>query len=528
MRVLASWLWVCLSVPFGLLAAPAFVMAAVRLQSRAVAYEAVGYLVVTVVWVALAAQHGTANGIGAAIAVATTTVAVMRAVMLRKRVFFAALPAYGPLPSPRPPAAAPSTPWVPTFPAQSLPPRDPNDPSTWVTPVACTGSDRHALSLTPWHAALMGVAGLLLIVFDVHFHVYGRGLGAGIGLALAPALAALFARWVDGPVLNYRSWGRLHRLRLDTVTAVTTGRPAAGAVSVLLQAPGLAKPLRVSLRNRGYVMPPAARDHLRGWMSGPNVQWSPAAAALFDAHTASGTAPARRRARALGVVIGVVLPLVAVTGRVAIAYEANAARAIPGAAGYYRFAGPHGKLLAVGRPWGASCQPLRFGVDAQAPDWVYAQVAAVVAEARLDGLNVALETRSLQWFPQSLYYPSGQTPLTVRPVWISWRTGTPPARSDGTAEHIELGWDAAVDADGRHEDLTSADGELWMRAVQQPQAIRRSIRQLIAMTQGIIRTTRSDSGIALDTTNDRFSPADIAAMKRMSGCGDLVTPVAHQ
>jgi hypothetical protein len=52
-----------------------------------------------------------------------------------------------------------------------------------------------------------------------------------------------------------------------------------------------------------------------------------------------------------------------------------------------------------------------------------------------------------------------------------------------------------------------------------PDAVRRSIRQLIAMTQGIISTTRHDSGIANGQMVDRFTPGDIAAMKVMSGCG---------
>ena len=525
LRQFASWAWVVLELPFALPAAPAFALAAIRLRSRAVGYEAAGYLAATVTWVALAAQHGAANSAGVILALITTVVAVARAAMLRNRLFFPSPTQRAPLPPPLRPAAEPA-PWTPTFPAQELPPRDPNDPSTWVTPVACTGSDRHALSLTPRHAALMGVAGVVLIALDVHLHVYGRGLGAGIGLALAPALAALFARWVDGPVLYYRSWGRLHELRLDTVTAVTTGKRAAGAVSVLLAAHGLAKPLRVSLRNRGYVMPPAARDHLRGWMSAPQVQWAPAAVALFDAHTTTSTGRARRRLRVLRLAFGVVLPIVAIGGRVAIAYETNVHRAIPGAAGYYRFAGPHAKLLAVGRPWGTACQPLRFELDTQAPDWVYTQAATVFDEARRDGLNVTLATRTLQWLPQSLYYPPGQSPLTARPVWIAWRTGTPPPRGDGAPQHISLDWNAAVDADGQHEDLTSAGGELWMLTLEQPQAVRRSIRQLIAMTQGILRTTHQDSGIALDTHNDRFSAADIKAMKLMSGCGDSVPPAA--
>ena len=61
------------------------------------------------------------------------------------------------------------------------------------------------------------------------------------------------------------------------------------------------------------------------------------------------------------------------------AFERSAARHIPGADGYRRFGGPHGKLIAVGRPWGHACQPVRFSVEEHVPDWVYTQIAAVVA-----------------------------------------------------------------------------------------------------------------------------------------------------
>jgi len=70
-------------------------------------------------------------------------------------------------------------------------------------------------------------------------------------------------------------------------------------------------------------------------------------------------------------------------------------------------------------------------------------------------------------------------------------------------ENLGVGWDAKVDADGRHEDLTGVDGDFWMQTLEgQPQAVRCSMRQLVAMTQGIVRTSRHDSGIALDSSID--------------------------
>ncbi|MGI8683864.1 MAG: hypothetical protein ACR2MO_01970 [Acidimicrobiales bacterium] len=52
-----------------------------------------------------------------------------------------------------------------------------------------------------------------------------------------------------------------------------------------------------------------------------------------------------------------------------------------------------------------------------------------------------------------------------------------------------------------------------------PRAQRPAIRQLVAFTQGVHATTLAKSGIRRGTTIDAFSPADVAAMQLMSGCG---------
>ena len=59
--------------------------------------------------------------------------------------------------------------------------------------------------------------------------------------------------------------------------------------------------------------------------------------------------------------------------------------------------------------------------------------------------------------------------------------------------------------------------------------MRRSIRQLIAWTQGISRTSLAGSGIYQDTRTDCFTRADLAAMLDLSGCarsGTRVTGIA--
>jgi hypothetical protein len=48
--------------------------------------------------------------------------------------------------------------------------------------------------------------------------------------------------------------------------------------------------------------------------------------------------------------------------------------------------------------------------------------------------------------------------------------------------------------------------------------LRRSIRDLVALTQGISGTSRDDSGLGSGRGIDRFTASGVAALKRMSGC----------
>jgi hypothetical protein len=198
------------------------------------------------------------------------------------------------------------------------------------------------------------------------------------------------------------------------------------------------------------------------------VHWAPQAAALFEEHDKPSTLPARRRHRVLWVTLTVALPLALLGTSFWLAYRRSSLTRIVGASGYRTFTGPRGKPLPVGRPWGRACQP---------------------------------------------------TPGHTVQVPITESAAEPPRLSNGQPEHVHFGWDARLDSDGSHEDLTYAYGELWAKTVgDDPPALRRSVRQLIAFTQGILSTSRSDSGIARNSSIDRFTHADIAAMDRMSGC----------
>jgi hypothetical protein len=195
---------------------------------------------------------------------------------------------------------------------------------------------------------------------------------------------------------------------------------------------------------------------------------------------------------------------------------------------YTTFDGPTGKPFPTGRPWGVACQPVRLTVEEHVPDDVYAQVVTVVKEARADGINVTVEDRTFSWNTGSLYYPAGMTPDNVQRVGIFVNNGAPDVTSDGQPEHVKLGWDATLDADGQHEDMTDAQGELQMAnltgdAVGQ----RRAVREVIALTQGVSGTNDSGSGLGPGSTHDGFSAADIGAMKQMSGCGDAPASVVE-
>jgi hypothetical protein len=243
--------------------------------------------------------------------------------------------------------------------------------------------------------------------------------------------------------------------------------------------------------------------------------------------------PLPPKPRRTGLIVGICIAVAVVLGigAVSVGGFVNAVvngRHIAGSPGYSTFTGPEGKPFPVGRPWGKACQPIRFTVEEHVPDDVYAQVVSVVDEARADGLDVTLEDRSFTWNLDSLYYPPGTTSDDVQRVGIFVNNGTPFMSSDGHPAHVDLGWDASPDPDGRHEDLTEPQGTLQM-AVLTGDAVgqRRAVRDIIALTQGVSGSTLSDSDLRNGATRDSFSPDDLAAMKNMSGCGDAPAAVVE-
>lgn len=192
---------------------------------------------------------------------------------------------------------------------------------------------------------------------------------------------------------------------------------------------------------------------------------------------------------------------------------------IAGAPGYTTFGGPHGYPLAVGRPWGHTCQPILFQVSPDVPAGDYGEIGDAVSIAHADGLDVELETRDNRWVPAELW-PPGQTNATVRvvPIFGSW--DKPPTLTNGHVENIQFGWDAAVSPDGHHEHLTDFEATLWLSQVDgRAHRLQTAVRQLIAYSQGVGGSSLRTSGIAEGTSNNDFSPADLHAIAVMSGCG---------
>jgi len=523
-RVL-SVAWALCPLLLGLPAAPCFAWAARRLRSKALAAEAAAYAVVTVAFFAMSSDPrlgGAAGGVG----VGLMAVATARAFVLRRRVFGylvtgAAADNGQPV---APPVGSEPVVWHPPADAASRQPRDPGNPATWTTPFDCTGQDRHALSL-PWsRAGAIAAGGAALTALSAWSHVYGRGFGAGIGLLLMPVLAALFSRRVDGATLYYRSWGVPHSLRLDRVTQVTAKTGPHQAIYLRLGSPDLPKPLSVTIRAAGWVAPPAARDHLLGWLDHPGVELSPQAAEVLHDGTLGGVGVhLPKRLRRAWAAAWVLIPMVAVAllgWRVAEARQLRSELAIPSAPGYTTMTGPHGKPLAAGRPWGDACEPLRVVAEQEMPADVYAQLARVVGEARQIGLNVTLEDRAYRWAPATLRIPAGMDPGSVPAVVIGTTNAPAPTLSSGRPERIGEGWDARLDADGRHEDLTGAGGRLYLATLGgSPAAQRTALRELLALAEGVGRTTHRDSGIRFDSAADGFTAADVQALHVMSGCG---------
>jgi hypothetical protein len=193
------------------------------------------------------------------------------------------------------------------------------------------------------------------------------------------------------------------------------------------------------------------------------------------------------------------------------------ALAIPGEPGYFAVSGQDGRTAPFGRPWGQACKPVRLAVQPAVPNWIYRQVVAVAVAARRQGIDVTVESRRLTWSHGALFYRGGQSPRTTAEVDVSAAGVTP--STIGNKPPMQLSSSTTADGDKQHDDLSSVAGSFSLPVLRGRAAtVRREVRRLIAWTQGIAETTDPISGIAPRGFTDRFTRADVAAMRAMSGC----------
>lgn len=271
---------------------------------------------------------------------------------------------------------------------------------------------------------------------------------------------------------------------------------------------------------------PAQWPPAQPWNAAP-PQWNPAPPQAGPQTYWSPVPPKRKRTGLIvGICVGVVVLVMGVVGVGAFLVSARLDAA--GTPGYSTFSGPAGKPLPVGRPWGRACQPIVLAADQDVPAGAYAQIVAVVNEARAGGLDVTVEDRSFNWHPDSLYYPPGTTSANVQEVDISINLDAPTRLKNGQPGHVSLGWEASRDPDGKHEVMTGAQGTLQMVTLTGDAIGQRSAaRFIVALGEGIAGSDRSDSGLKAGAARDSFSAKDIAAMKKMSGCGDAPDSVVE-
>jgi hypothetical protein len=279
--------------------------------------------------------------------------------------------------------------------------------------------------------------------------------------------------------------------------------------------------------------PPATRRARRAARAAVAARLS-SEAGLAETASLLATTPQRLRARqriGTGLVVGSIgLVTLLFVGAVLFPSAVDSLRPvrrprppIAGAPGYTTFTGPLGRPLAVGRPWGRACQPVLFSVGEGMPPDAYADVAAVVAEAKRQGLNVAVASLASTWFTGSPYYPPGLSADDVQPVRLTYDTDPPRKLANGKPVSVSYQWGARADPDGRHEILTGATGQLWLADLSSPIRRRNAIREIVAFTQGVSWPARSGPGLRRPGA-DAFNPPDIAAMQLMSGCGDSLVP----
>ena len=265
----------------------------------------------------------------------------------------------------------------------------------------------------------------------------------------------------------------------------------------------------------------ATKAALARWLPAPTLADSP-----------TGPVQATHQAGA-GFMVAVTLIVLSITGGyvvgAAIITKANSVpsanrwirpnRAI-GVTGYYTYGGPHGWSIQPGAPWGRPCKPILVRVEKSVPDAAYWLFVEVVHEARAAGVDIAIAKRNGDFIPSELY-PPGQHLDTVHIADVFADNKAPTRLASGALDHEDLGWDAALAPDGRHEYVTYLKIKLHLSVLgADATAFRKAALGFVGFTQGVGVSTAARSAFAAESASaaDRFSAQDINAMLTMSGC----------
>jgi hypothetical protein len=177
-------------------------------------------------------------------------------------------------------------------------------------------------------------------------------------------------------------------------------------------------------------------------------------------------------------------------------------------AGYPVLNGNQGLPIEVGRPWGTSCAPVALVAGLAMPASWRRSLAEVVDEAGAAGVPVLGASTALD----------GRQVRTVR---IDGIAGPAPSLPDGRPQQLLWVLATVTAPGGGTEHIVDLRAAVYLATTGDDAAAQRRImRTLLARSFGLAGSTQPGSGLAeqISSTVDGFSPADLAALRTMSGC----------
>lgn len=177
-------------------------------------------------------------------------------------------------------------------------------------------------------------------------------------------------------------------------------------------------------------------------------------------------------------------------------------------AGYPQLRGNQGWPVAAGRPWGTPCAPVRFVPGSSVTAQVRARLREVVAEAAAGGVPVVA----------SVTVPDDRP---VNAVAFELVADQSPQLPDGRPQRLFWQITTVLAPNGTSERMVGLATVMFPATTgSDPVDQRRVLRTLVARAFGLDGATRPGSGITaeLASTLDRFSAADLAALRAMAGC----------